>query len=258
MLFRSTSIISLPEFNESFEDLYLELYSYSTSLGNTLKVGIVEEIYDLSTFIMIDSIEVGLVWLPQTIDLSSYSGSGYITIIFDGLTYKRTGTVYLDQFKVISTNDCRYQIQSELKNITSNSADIEWQTNGFSATVKLFTTPINTSDIESNTTAIFDSLVSNNNSCTFTSLVPDTRYYAYVRGICSNGDTTIWVENAFTTECNAFVISNTQSYSENFDNYGSGRDANLDRSEERRVGKECLCLRRSWWAPCLQNNNTFT
>ncbi|MCK9340094.1 MAG: GEVED domain-containing protein, partial [Bacteroidales bacterium] len=61
------------------------------------------------------------------------------------------------------------------------------------------------------------------NPATITGLTPATEYTLSIQAICSETDSSDWSSTvAFTTACDAYTISESQPYQENFDSYTSG------------------------------------
>ena len=256
----SNSIITLPKFNENISDLYLEFYSKGTT-NTKLKIGIIEEVYGMSDFVLIDSVELGD-WAVSTIMFKDYEGSGFITIVYDGVYNEKIGNAYIDQLKVESLGDCKAPANIFAENITDNSALLKWTPISENDTlwriqVSFFDAEFNSYLMDDQTDFIIDTIVQGT-SLLLEGLTKQTTYYYYIRPVCADGEGPRFpTSKKIRTACGLVSLP----YLESFDNYdvmlrqtpecwecysglGEGYPAVTSaasykgRSEERRVGNE--------------------
>ena len=103
--------------------------------------------------------------------------------------------------------------------ITTSSAYINWHesANASSWEVIVSDTELDATALENYTdaTVVYDS------SYNATGLNVGTKYYTYIRAVCSDSDKSLWQNKPFRTKCNAITVSAENPYSEDFNSYNS-------------------------------------
>jgi uncharacterized protein (TIGR02145 family) len=101
--------------------------------------------------------------------------------------------------------------------ITTSSAYINWHESADASTWEVIV-----SDTELSATALenyTDATVLYDSSYNATGLNPGTKYYAYIRAVCSDSDKSLWQNKTFKTNCNTITVSAENPYSEDFNSY---------------------------------------
>ena len=144
-------------------------------------------------------------WSQIGIDVSSYLGQS----LYASFTYTRlpqanptyTGDLAIDLLEVITCSSCPSPSNITSNNITSNSADIGWTSNGTE------------SQWEINYNG--NSIITSNSPVTLNNLNPNTTYNVTVSAICS---ATNQSPSPYSTTFNTLCNSEIAPYIENFDN----------------------------------------
>lgn len=143
--------------------------------------------------------------------------TGINYIIFEGNSQYSSST-YMDNVIIKEKPTCQKPTDLATSNITSSTADLAWTVNSGESSW----------EIELNDTTF----VVSENPYTLTDLTPNTNYTARVRAICSEADTSEWSDAvSFATLCESFVITDVNSFMEDFNDITSGIPSCWDNSE---------------------------
>lgn len=197
---------ALPVMADSIKKLQVEFFvkGYSVSQNSMLQVGIMTDPNDITTFEVVDSVNVvGTAWKGVLIKLDKYAGEGkYIAF---KRNYERDGKVnyYLDDIAVDYIKDCEKLFSLSTSEPTTNGAKFSWnKTNADKYEVLVLTENINpnsadtTGKVMSFVETAATSIVYRNDELELNKI-----YYAYVRTVCGAIPTT-WSEGAsFRTTC---------------------------------------------------------
>ena len=121
--------------------------------------------------------------------------------------------LYIDDILFKETSSCPEPHILEANGVTSTSATINWDAGGSETQWDLYYSSIASDVPDENTTPSHLSLTTT--SCDLTGLTSGTTYYVYVRGLCSETETSDWsMPYTFNTDCAAIALP----YSCNFSN----------------------------------------
>lgn len=120
--------------------------------------------------------------------------------------------IYLDDITVDAAPSCVKPTAVTVSNITTTTADIAWTDGDENA----WTIDVNGTEVDADS-----------NPFTLTGLNPSTNYTVKVKAICSDEEQSEWSATiTFTTACGALTLTETESYSENFDSYTATSQGN--------------------------------
>ncbi|MFL0353003.1 fibronectin type III domain-containing protein [Xanthomarina sp. GH4-25] len=197
-------MVALPTVNNADAGTYQLKMNYkatvTSQIGQTLELGYLANPTDANTFVSISSVVTTSTTRSEFITIPTGMPSGNVTFAL------RTGdlnkNLLVDDIVWELAPTCPYPSALSVSNITSNSADLEWNESGTATTwdiewgVSGFT--------PSGTPTIEDTI---NNPYTLSGLDSATAYEFYVRSDCGGGDTSDWVGPfEFTTECATYTM----------------------------------------------------
>ncbi|MCQ2342610.1 MAG: choice-of-anchor J domain-containing protein [Paludibacteraceae bacterium] len=152
-------------------------------------------------------------------DVDGNMGQYIMFALAEPANHDSTNYVILDNIKLSPASTCAQVVESKISNITDSGADYTWNNTG-AAKYEVLVSTISTKAVDTLSTYAFDQIVDADNKMQITGLNGNTMYYAYVRGICGEGDTAKWSNSvAFRTECASIT---TFPWTENFDNRATG------------------------------------
>ncbi len=197
---------ALPILADSVKKLQVEFYvkGYSVSQNSMLQVGVMTDPNDITTFEVVDSVNVvGTTWKGNIVKFGKYAGEGkYIAF---KRNYERDGKVnyYLDDITVDYIKDCEKLFTLSAAEPKTNGVTLSWnKTNADAYEVMVLNKNINANtedttglvmSVETTTATPF--VYVNDN------LALNTNYYAYVRTICGSEKTSWSDVVAFKTTC---------------------------------------------------------
>ncbi len=124
--------------------------------------------------------------------------------------------IFLDDFSFTEVNPCLEPTNVAASNVTTTTATISW-TAGFEEQEWDLYYTSNSSDVpdDATTPSISGILVPFYNLMSNNSLDPATTYYAYVRSVCGEEETSAWSTPAvFNTECEAMALPYTYDFND--------------------------------------------
>ncbi len=200
--------VALPIMDAQINALQVEFFArgYSASQNSMLQVGVMSDPNDISTFVVVDSVNVvgSTLWKGAIVKFDKYTGEGkYIAF---KRNYERDGkscSYYLDDITVDNIRDCEKLFSLSTSEPTTNGAKFTWdKTNADKYEVLVLNEKINPNSadttgkvisVEETDTTV---LVYRNDALELNKI-----YYAYVRTVCGAAPTT-WSEGAsFRTTC---------------------------------------------------------
>ncbi len=200
--------VALPIMDAQINALQVEFFArgYSASQNSMLQVGVMSDPNDISTFVVVDSVNVvgSTLWKGAIVKFDKYAGEGkYIAF---KRNYERDGkscSYYLDDITVDNIRDCEKLFSLSTSEPTTNGAKFTWdKTNADKYEVLVLNEKINPNSADTTGKVIsieqVDTtvLVYRNDALELNKI-----YYAYVRTICGASPTT-WSEAAsFRTTC---------------------------------------------------------
>ncbi|MCQ2384592.1 MAG: choice-of-anchor J domain-containing protein [Paludibacteraceae bacterium] len=217
------SYAATPEIDGDIKSLQVTFQGRATSLAYRLKVGVMTNPNDITTFTEIGEIAPTATntWEESTIKFSSYNGTGKYIAFLD--PQGAASYYYIDNVVVSTTGACAapsVQITElsrdslQLNLIPTHDVDSLWQ---------IVVTPASSSATPDTTAALINQIV-NFTSYTFTGFPYNTEYTLYVRTVCGNAETE-WAAIRVTTPCGPYTIDTAHSLTEDFDSYGTGTGA---------------------------------
>ena len=197
---------ALPVMADSVKNLQVEFYvkGYSTSQNSMLQVGVMTDPKDISTFTVVDSVNVvGTAWKGAIVTFANYAGEGqYIAFKRD---YERDGKVhyYLDDITVDYIKECEKLFSLSAAEPKTNGVTLSWKkTNADAYEVMVLSQSIN-ANVDDTTGLVMSVETTTENKLIYTNdkLALNTNYYAYVRTVCGSTKTTWSDVVAFKTTC---------------------------------------------------------
>ena len=181
-------------------------------------VGVMTNPNDYSTFAPIDTVMLysNSVWENYEIPLNNYQGSGsYIAFVSKNLGIN-TNSIYIDNFQLnlIPTCPRPRDVEAISTNITTTTANLSWE----STDADQYIVEYGPFGFELGT-GMF--AIAQTNTVNLTNLTPSTMYTVYVRGVCSDQDSSEYsYAYTFATQCSTI---DTLPFAENFNNWrGTG------------------------------------
>ncbi len=208
--------LALPSFAISADSLQVSFAAYKTSANYSIKVGVMTDPEDFSTFTEVATISPTAVstWEMFEIPLTSYTGDGhYIALATAGTSYNY---MYIDDIEVSLIPNCPRPRDITFTNITTSAATVNW----VDSSANYFEIEYGPSGFALGTGTMVTSSLQ---SVTLYGLNHSTSYDVYVRATCASSDTSNWsFVSTFITECG--MISSLP-YTQNFSGWGVGTGA---------------------------------
>ena len=190
----------LPKLNANIDTLQI-LFSYRnegvTAANHTITLGVMTDANDTSTFIPLESYDktTTIRTDEHLFGFDSISGNNYhIAFRYSGGTSNNMWAA-IDSIVVDYMPSCPKPINLEANNLTETTAELSW-----TGTAANWIIEYGPAGFVLGTGTV---VTSSTNSYTITGLTHSTRYDYYVRGICSDNDTSDWSLDpcTFRTEC---------------------------------------------------------
>ena len=184
-------------------------YAYSATDSVSVNVGIIVNPQDINTAEIIGSVLLPKknTWTPFTIYFDILSDPDYVDFVNAKYVVfsVSNNAIYFDDLEFAVKPTCPRPYDLATTNVTDSSATISWT--GFAETAWQV-------QVTKNNVVVVDSLVTTP-TVTISHLTANTAYQYAVRAICAVADSSLWISNAFTTQCGSIVLP----YSETFNSY---------------------------------------
>ena len=201
-------------------NIEVTFWGYKTSADYFIQVGVMSDPDDPNTFEQIGSNitpSATSTWERFEFNTSLYTGQGKY------IAFRTPGNVadymYVDDIDIHVLPTCPHvtNIHTVANTVTANSADLVWTPGGTEnewIVVYGITGTITNPDNELATaTTVYTAGIS------LTGLIGGSSYDVYVKSLCNAGDSSVWMQYSFRTECG--YISQFP-YMENFEGFNSG------------------------------------
>ncbi len=194
------NISALPKIDESIDvsDLRLNFWYRNTYSTDTLKIGVMSDPDDITTWEQVDFITTPntATWEPFEVSLAFYEGNAnYIAFRVDGdYASSHYSYAYVDELVVSYILDCAKPTNISSDNATTSSVDLSWNPGnlGYDAWWIRY---------KSSTSNDWDSVYTNDNPHTLTGLTAATRYDITIRTDCVNEVSELSYSYFFSTTC---------------------------------------------------------
>jgi hypothetical protein len=134
----SYSALVFPAFEEVLSSLQVSFSMLKTTGSqNNIKLGVLTDPQDISTFVTVDSVDVSAnnTWENFTISLENYQGQGgYIALLLPQ-TQLGTANRFVDNVIVAAMTQCRGVEGVVVSNVGGSSAVVSWNSNSQSTFV---------------------------------------------------------------------------------------------------------------------------
>ena len=193
--------VALPIFDVPVDSLMVKFQVKQTASNYWLEVGVMDNPYDASTFVPIDTIHTANTVNHEYHEVlfNNYTGSGQFIAFHNILVPSSTTSYssnYLDDIEVDRLPSCITPNHVNVSNISTTGATISWVGNAANYTV-----------VYGSDTNLLTSVDVSTNSVTLTSLAPATHYYVKVKAVCSASDESAYSSfEDFTTPCEALSV----------------------------------------------------
>ena len=193
--------VALPLFDAPVDSLMLKFQVKQTASNYWLEVGVMDNPYDASTFVPIDTIHTANTVNHEyhEVMFNNYTGSGQYIAFHNILVPSSTTSYsynYLDDIEVDRLPSCIPPNHVNVSNISTTGATISWVGNAANYTV-----------VYGSDTNLLTSVDVSTNSVTLTSLTPATHYYVKVKAVCGVDDESEYsLFESFTTPCEALSV----------------------------------------------------
>ncbi|MBR5784942.1 MAG: fibronectin type III domain-containing protein [Bacteroidales bacterium] len=228
------SALVFPAFEEDLSSLQVSFSMLKTTGSqNNIKLGVLADPQDISTFVTVDSVDVSVnnTWENFTISLENYQGQGgYIALLLPQ-TQLGTANRFVDNVIVAAMTQCRGVEGVVVSNVGGTSAVVSWTDNTQSSFVVEY--GLNGFAVGSGS---FDT--TNTASLTLHGLQAQTAYDVYVYRLCDGGELSIPSSVvSFTTTC-AEVVN--LPFTETFDTWSTGVSAAIPQCWNRLSGSTSI------------------
>lgn len=165
----------------------------SSSYNNQVIVGVVSDPTDLNTFVAVDTLNLSRTnWDPYSVGFENYEGD-YMGIMGRNIMFLSdfgvTNYAYLSEISVDLIPKCRPVGTFSVDSVAEDAAVISWK--GYQDSYRLMLAPKQLKDSEKpNYHYLLDTIVDRSENILITGLEPSSFYYAYVQGVCEDGDST--------------------------------------------------------------------
>ena len=184
----------------------------NTSYTFQLKVGVMTNPSDKSTFVPVETFNItSTTYSHFGVLLDQYTGTGNFIAIMAPMPTSGYNNGYVDNVVLDIAPSCPNPTNFQVSNLTPTSADLSWTDAASEGTWQVLVVPAGQTPNYSQAQTV------TNNTYSLTSLNVNTRYTAYLRTECSNGQGySEWISTNFATPCQSVT---TLPFSENFDTY---------------------------------------
>lgn len=204
------SMVALPSFNLPIDTLRIQFTIMTSNANMSFEVGVIEALGSISTYTMIESIDLPspYTYYEKSVNFSSYTGAGRYIVLRNTSTSSNT-FIYIDDVTVSIIPDCLSPNNVVASDIMPTSATLTWEEMGTATQWQTLLSPTPISNFSGLTPATTSS-----NTFYANSLSPNSNYYFYVRSICSS-DYSEWTEYSFYTPCSSSALPTSESFTFN-------------------------------------------
>src|SRR5690606_15408765 len=173
---------------------WLRFSGRNSTASQDIVIGTLSDPTDGSTFTPFETVDLTTTFAEYTVDFSAYSGTDTY-IGFRRLSTSTYTYVYLDDIVWEEKPSCMFPLDLTATNLTSNSADLGWTSDGENFDIK-WGEPGFDVETEGTLEESFE------NGGTLSGLDSITAYQFYVRNNCGSGDVSVWAgPYIFSTVC---------------------------------------------------------
>lgn len=212
-----------------------------------LKVGIITDPYDLSTIVILDTVQLTPNYEFCAVQFDNYKGDyngnkGKNVIFYSD--FDGNNNIYIDEVNIEPTPECRIPGKLTAKDITAESAAISWKGNSPKYRVVVTSAPVADTTLNKGgaiRNLVIDTIV-NQTSVSITGLQPKTPYYVHVAGFCGS------TQNDFSYQQLKFI-------SDCLDKWSIPFEANFDKQQTIGWGNGVDCFFSEY---ATKNKGVFT
>lgn len=215
-------IIASPRLHiSSIRDYRLEFYTFNTSANHCVAVGVMEDLNDINTLTPIDTIcvSVAKTWEKQTVNFKNYTGNGKYIVFFCNNGLRATmNSIYIDDISIHDDRICLTPSNLGVQNLTSNNAQIYWNSNNaITSEVYVTSAEVDPDTIVGNApeVVLHVSNITQNHFDLSGNLTPNTTYWFYVKADCqaTDGKLSLWSDGyMFTTPCPSYTLPFSEDF----------------------------------------------
>ena len=130
--------VILPKFIGNMEKMYMDFTASSSVAGRKLRIGVLPDAADMSSFILVDTVILGTTSQGYSVSFEDIdfgddyngnpivNGSGYITLLLDGSSDGNISTIYVNNVLIDTLAPCKAPSSIQTLNVTGNGATISW------------------------------------------------------------------------------------------------------------------------------------
>ena len=193
----------------------LKFKAYASALSKTMEVGYFTELTDLSSFVVIETVN-----LPGTAQTNTLEfvieptgiAAGVTNLVFRNNAPTGGVTIYIDDVTWEPLPACPDITTIALQTFNSSTATISWEPGGSESAWEYVYGPAATTTSPAGLTPV---PVSNDPVLSLSGLTANTAYKVYIRSICSSGVGN-WPQTPFTFATSCATVT---AFSESFDTY---------------------------------------
>lgn len=217
------NIFAMPRLGvQNINEYKVEFYTYYTSTGHGIAVGVMTDVNDPTTFVPVDTVFVTEAnsWQKQTVRLRDYTGNGKNIAFLTDRGIRSNGCyVWVDDVTVMEDRFCNPVENVYIANVTGDGAQISWsQGDAFTFNVMVTTKAVNPDTVAGTESFVmlYEEELTDNSLDLRGMLTSNVTYYFYVQGDCHSADNkpSLWTSGtSFTTVCSAYALPYAQSFS---------------------------------------------
>ncbi len=203
-------IVTLPQFNQAIQNLQLKFqirpYYYTNSSSGTFDVGYLTNPTDVSTFVVVSTYDYSE-WTSasfmQKVEYFTDAPAGACMALRNNIT-NNSYYWFIDDVSVTVAPSCKAPNQLAATNITTNSAQLNWNVRGSESQWVLYYRKVGATS--------YSAKAISSKPYTLNGLESGTLYECYVRAVCSSTSSNDNELYYFSTECETYSLP----YAENF------------------------------------------
>ena len=218
--------LTLPRMAEPLNKLQLSFnFSCVSTMGRSVAIGVMKTPFDIENVEIVAEIKHPVLqeFAEFIVPFDNYTGDGEYIVIMNGSDYV-SGVMYIDDIRVDYINSCRRPENVVLKDVSTDWAIVGWVLPETQKSAKVVVTSekvaIDALDeaILSDSNVIVSVQSHEGDTIKFTGLTPNTKYYVYVKNLCSAEETSSW-SNYLLFRTNCVELDSYQMGVETFETY---------------------------------------